>query len=152
MKTSVSTPDEYIALVQEEQKNALIKLRITIKGNLPEGFSEVMNYGMIGYVVPHTIYPKGYHANPTLPLPFISIASQKSYIAIYHMGLYSDKNLLDWFVKEFSKYSKTKPDIGKSCIRFKNPNQIPFELIALLSKKMTVEDWINIYESVYKKA
>jgi hypothetical protein len=118
--------------------------------NLPKGFEEQMSYGMLGYVVPHSIYPEGYHCNPKLPLPFMNIASQKNFIALYHMGIYAIPELLEWFTSEYPKHSSQKLDIGKSCIRFKKLDQIPFDLIAELAGKMTVEDWINCYETQIK--
>lgn len=151
MQSTAITPDQYIEQLPEERKPALTKLRKVITDNLPEGFLETMSYGMIGYVVPHTLYPKGYHCDPKLPLPFICVASQKNFVAIYHMGIYADKNLLDWFVAEYGKHSKSKLDMGKSCIRFKKMDQIPFELIGELASKMTVEDWIKKYEFNFKK-
>jgi hypothetical protein len=111
----------------------------------------MMSYGMIGFVVPHSIYPDGYHCDPKLPLPFISIASQKNFIAVYHMGIYADRNLLEWFENEFPKHSKSKLDMGKSCIRFKKINEIPYELIGQLAGKVSVNEWIKTYESVFKK-
>ncbi len=129
----------------------MMKLRKTILDNLPEGFKEGIGYGMIGYSVPHSLYPAGYHCDPKLHLPFMSFASQKNFIAFYHMGLYADKQLLDWFVNEFQQVSKTKLDMGKSCVRFKKTEQIPFELIGKLVSKMTPEDWITIYEKALKK-
>lgn len=150
MKIEAKSPEEYIAQLPEERQEAIRKLREIINENLPKGFSEEMNYGMIGYVVPHDLYPKGYHCNPNEPLPFISIASQKNHIGFYHMGIYANKSLLDWFVSEFPKYSKLKLDMGKSCIRFRNPKKIPFELIAELCQKMTPEDWIETYERQLK--
>lgn len=151
MKYEANSPAEYIAQLPEDRQVAIKELRKVIKKNLPKGFKEVMSYGMIGYVVPHATYPDGYHCDPKLPLPFLNIASQKNFIAIYHMGVYADKKLLDWFTKEFPKHSKLKLDMGKSCIRFKNPDQIPFKLIGELAAKMTVEDWINIYEKNVKR-
>ena len=151
MQSKAKTPKEYIAELPEDRKQAIIKLRDTILKNLPEGFEEEMSYGMIGYVVPHSIYPAGYHCNPELPLPFINIASQKNFIALYHMGIYSDKGLLNWFVSEYPKYVKTKLDMGKSCIRFKNIAHIPYSLIGELVAKMTTEQWISIYEKAWKK-
>ena len=127
------------------------ELRQVISENIPEEFSEVMSYGMIGYVIPHSIYPAGYHCNPALPLPFINIASQKNFIAVYHMGLYADPGILEWFITEFAKYSKAKPDMGKGCIRFKKPGQIPFKLIGELSSKMSANEWIRLYEEIVKK-
>jgi hypothetical protein len=151
MKSKAVTVSEYLDSLPDERKAAMNELRKVIKKNLPDGFSEVMSYGMIGYVVPHSIYPDGYHCNPTLPLGFMNIASQKNFIAVYHMGIYADKKLLEWFTQEYPKHVKTKLDMGKSCLRFKKPEQIPFELIGQLSTKLTPQQWINVYESVLKK-
>ena len=151
MQSKATTPKEYIAELPEDRKQAIMKLRDSILKNLPEGFEEEMSYGMIGYVVPHSKYPAGYHVNPELPLPFINIASQKNFIALYHMGIYSDKDLLNWFVSEYPKHVKTKLDMGKSCIRFKNLEHIPYSLIGELVAKMTTEQWISIYEKAWKK-
>ena len=151
MQSKATTPKEYIAELPEDRKQAIMKLRDSILKNLPEGFEEEMSYGMIGYVVPHSIYPAGYHCNPVLPLPFINIASQKNFIALYHMGIYSDKGLFNWFVSEYPKHVKTKLDMGKSCIRFKNLEHIPYSLIGELVAKMTTEQWISIYEKAWKK-
>lgn len=150
MTYQVSTPEEYVNAIPEERREAFEKLRETIVENIPDGFREEINYGMIGYVVPHRLYPPGYHCDPKLPLPFVSIASQKNFIALYHMGIYANPDLLDWFVSEFPKHSKSKLDMGKSCIRFKKPEHIPFDLIGQLMQKMTVEDWINLYESAFR--
>jgi uncharacterized protein YdhG (YjbR/CyaY superfamily) len=151
MQIKADTPDKYIDSLPQDRKQAMQQLRKTILDNLPKGFVETIGYGMIGYVVPHSIYPNGYHCNPTLPLPFLNIASQKNFISIYHMGLYTDKKLLEWFTNEYLKSSKTKPDMGKSCMRFKKPDQIPFELIAELVKKISVKEWIEAYEKMLKK-
>ena len=151
MQSTAQTPQEYINEIPEERREAIQKLREVILKNLPEGFSEVMSYGMIGYVVPHSIYPKGYHGNPKLPLGFMNIASQKNYIAIHHIGLYGSDKLTEWFKNEYPKHSKTKLDMGKGCIRFKKPDQIPYDLIGELSGKMTPQEWIEIYESLIKK-
>lgn len=148
---TVANPDQYIAQLQPERKEAFSMLRKTIIENLPGGFEETMSYGMVGYVVPHTIYPKGYHCNPSLPLPFLNIASQKNFIAIYHMGFYADKQLMNWFIQEYPKHSKTKLDMGKSCIRFKKPELIPYALIGELCRKMTPAAWIACYENLLKK-
>ena len=145
------TIESYIEQIPEDRKSVFQELRKTIKDNLPLGFVEQINYGMIGYVVPHELYPKGYHCDPKLPLPFLSIASQKNFIAVYHMGIYADENLLNWFTAEFPKYSKSKLDMGKSCIRFKKMNDIPIPLIAELCQKMNPQQWISLYESAFKK-
>ena len=146
MTIDANTVEEYIAKVPKERTAAISKLRDTVKNNLPKGFEEGISYKMIGYFVPHSIYPHGYHCDPKLPLPFINIASQKNFVALYHSGIYADKNLLDWFVGEYPKYVKTKLDMGKSCIRFKKVEDIPYPLIGELCQKMTVEDWITLYE------
>ncbi|MEP7106429.1 MAG: DUF1801 domain-containing protein [Ferruginibacter sp.] len=151
MQSKASSIEQYLKELPPDRQEAMIKLRKEILKNLPKGFREEMNYGTIGYVVPHTLYPKGYHCDPKLPLPFMSIASQKNFIAVYHMGMYGDKNLLEWFVKEYAKNTTAKPDMGKSCVRFKKPATIPNKLIGELAGKMTVADWINKYEENLKR-
>jgi uncharacterized protein YdhG (YjbR/CyaY superfamily) len=137
---------DYIAALPTDRQEMMEQLRKIIKKNLPNGFSEEMNYGMIGYVVPHTLYPAGYHCKPSDPLPFMNIASQKNFIAVYHMGLYADEKLMKWFTTEYPKHSTAKLDMGKSCIRFKKPDQIPMKLIGELAAKMTTKQWIELYE------
>lgn len=151
MTYDAKTPEDYISQVPEERQDALKKLRKTINDNLPKGFKECINYNMIGYVVPHDIYPDGYHCDQKLPLPFMSFASQKNSINFYHNGIYANPELHDWFIKEYPKHCKRKLDMGKSCVRFKKIDEIPYELIAELVKKMSVEQWISIYESALKK-
>ena len=150
MTSDAKTPEEYINALPSDRKEAIAKLRNTILKNLPKGFSETMGYGMIGYVVPHTLYPAGYHCDPKLPLPFMSIASQKNFVAVYHMGIYANKALFDWFVNEYPNHAKRKLDMGKSCIRFKKIEEIPYDLIGTLAGKMTSQQWIDIYESEIK--
>jgi hypothetical protein len=151
MQTPALSIDDYIEKVSEVYQPAIKKLRDLLVENMPDGFSETMNYGMPSVVIPHSIYPSGYHCDPKLPLPFVSIAAQKNFIAFYHMGIYANPQLLDWFVSEYPKYSKAKLDMGKSCIRFKKPEQIPFELLAELMRKMTAQEWIQLYEQNLKK-
>jgi len=151
MQSKAKTVNEYIDYLPIERQIVIKKLRQVIKKNLPQGFKEEMSYGMIGYVVPHSIYPDGYHCNPKLPLPFLSIASQKNFIAYYHMGIYSDKNILNWFNDEWKKISKSKLDMGKSCIRFKNIDKIPYELMGQLASKITPQEWIKTYENNIKR-
>ena len=150
MQSAAKNPDQYFQELPEERKDAMLKLREVIKKNLPKGFEEMMGYGMLGYAVPHSIYPKGYHCDPKQPLPFFGMASQKNSINIYHMGIYADNELYDWFVSEYPKHSKAKLDMGKSCIRFKKPEHIPFELISELLTKISVLEWISIYESKFR--
>ena len=151
MQSNATSIEAYLEEIPEERKIAFTKLREIILENIPKGFAEQMSYGMIGYVVPHSIYPRGYHCEPKLPLPFISIASQKNFIALYHMGIYANPELMNWLVAEYPKHSTQKLDMGKSCIRFKKIDQIPFELIAELVQKIAVEEWIACYESSFKK-
>ena len=143
MQSNATTVDQYIDELPEDRKKAMAELRKVIKKNLPKGFQEEMGYGMAGYVVPHSRYPEGYHCDPKLPLPFISLASQKNFIAVYHMGLYANPELLKWFQSEYPKHSKLKLDMGKSCLRFKKPEHIPYKLIGDLVKKISVKDWIK---------
>ena len=151
MQYKASTPEEYVSQVPEERQEPLTRLRKVITKNLPKGFEEGIQYGMIGYYVPHSKYPDGYHCDPKIPLPFMSIASQKNSINLYHSGIYVKEELHDWFVNEYPKHCKRKLDMGKSCIRFKKIDEIPFKLIGELSNKMSCEQWINIYESSIKK-
>lgn len=151
MRSEATTAVEYLSSVPEDRIEPMDKLYKAIKKNLPKGFSEGMGYGMLGWSVPHSMYPAGYHCDPAQPLPFLGIASQKNFIAVYHMGVYSDPKLLKWFTDEFPKHSKRKLDMGKSCIRFKNMNDIPYQLIGELASKMTPQEWIAMYEKVLKK-
>lgn len=146
MKSQATTIEEYMEQLPAERQKPMQDLRTTILENLPKGFEETISYGMIGYVVPHSVYPKGYHCTPKLPLPFINIASQKNFIAIYHMGLYSDPTLMQWFQEQYAQRVPHKLDIGKSCIRFKKPEHIPFDLIGELASKVTPAKWIEVYE------
>tara|TARA_Y100001954_G_C15815043_1_gene607069 strand:+ start:10 stop:465 length:456 start_codon:yes stop_codon:yes gene_type:complete len=151
MRIQANSPAEYLAAVPDERRAALTQLRDVILANLPEGFEEAMSYGMIGYVVPHSRYPGGYHCTPDLPLPFLSFASQKNFVGLYHMGIYASPELLSWFTSEWSKRDLGKLDMGKSCIRFKKPDLIPFDLVGELITKMTCQQWIDLYESNLKK-
>ncbi|MDX1364174.1 DUF1801 domain-containing protein [Arenibacter latericius] len=147
MEYKADSPEEYIEQLPEDRKIAIGKLRQVILDNLPAGFQEQISYGMLGYVVPHTLYPNGYHCDPKLPLPFINLASQKNFVAVYHSGIYASKELLDWFVGEYPKHMTTKLDMGKSCIRFKKMDTIPYNLIGELCSKMTVAEWVSLYEA-----
>ena len=142
---------DYTNSLASDRKTTITQLINVIEQNIPKGFKKVMNYGMPSFVIPHTIYPNGYHCDTALPLPFIGVSNRKSSISLYHMGLYADPELLNWFKSEYPKHSNTKLDMGKSCIRFKKFNEIPYELIGILSNKMTVKNWIDIYEQNIKK-
>lgn len=149
MQSKAQSVEEYVGQVPDIQREAFVILRKTILENLPTGFSEEMSYGMIGYVVPHSTYPKGYQCDPKLPLPFLNIAAQKNFISLYHMGIYANTELLNWFTDEYPKHSKLKLNMGKGCIRFKNGSDLPYGLIAELVSKMGVADWISLYEAKF---
>jgi len=151
MKAMGTTVEQILTNLPEDRIEAFNKLHNTIIKNMPKGFEAAISYGGLGYVVPHSIYPAGYHCKPIEPLPFAGLASQKNSINFYHMGIYSDPKLLEWFLAEYPKHSKQKLDMGKSCIRFKKFDQIPYDLIAQLMKKMSVKDWVSIYEKNLKK-
>jgi uncharacterized protein YdhG (YjbR/CyaY superfamily) len=151
MQSKATTVDDYIAELPEERRKALAQLRKVVKKNLPKGFKEGMGYGMMGYSVPHSMYPAGYHCNPKDPLPFMGMASQKNFIAVYHMGVYADPKLLKWFTDAHAKASPKRLDMGKSCIRYKKAEDIPFDLIGELASKMTPDEWIAVYEKNMKR-
>lgn len=151
MRIEANSVEEYIAMLPEDRKDAIGKIREVILKNLPEGFEEALNYGMFGYSVPHSVYPSGYHCNPKDPLPFVSVASQKNFVALYHMGIYADKKLMEWFLAEYPKHTSAKLDMGKSCIRFKKMEHIPYDLIGELITKMSAQEWIAIYEKNLKR-
>jgi uncharacterized protein YdhG (YjbR/CyaY superfamily) len=150
MQSKATTIEAYLQELPEDRKEAMKKLRAVIKKNLPKGFKEEMSYGMIGYVVPHSLYPGGYHCNPKLPLPFMCIASQKNFIALYHMCVYADPALQKWFAAEYAKAVSAKLDMGKSCIRFKKAENIPYKLIGELTARVTMQEWIDRYEAILK--
>jgi uncharacterized protein YdhG (YjbR/CyaY superfamily) len=144
------TIDEYLKALSPDRKEPIDRLMAVIRGHLPDGFQEVINYGMPSWVVPHSMYEAGYHVKPELPLPFLGLAAQKSHIGLYHMGLYASPQLMDWFVAEYPKHCKTKLNMGKSCIRFKNVAKIPYELVGELCSRMSPQQWITVYESRVK--
>ncbi|WP_406685141.1 DUF1801 domain-containing protein [Seonamhaeicola sp. MEBiC1930] len=150
MRSEAKTPKQYLEELPEERKEPILKLRQQILDNLPKGIEEQMGYGMLGYVIPHSVYPDGYHCTPKLPLPFMNLASQKNFIGVYSMVIYAKKELYDWFTSEYEKRCKYKLDMGKSCIRLKRMDDIPYELIGELTAKVGAEEWIEIYEKSIK--
>ena len=150
MRSAATTPQQYLNELPEDRKEPMLKLRQQILDNLPKGIQEQMGYGMLGYVIPHSIYPDGYHCTPELPLPFMNLASQKNFIGVYSMVIYAKKELYDWFTSEYAKRCKYKLDMGKSCIRLKRMNDIPYELIGELTGKISAEEWVQIYEDAIK--
>ena len=151
MQSTVTTVADYCSHCPADQADAFATLRDTINNNLPDGFEECINYGMIWYVVPHSLYPAGYHCDPKLPLPFMGLAYQKNSINFYHMGFYADPELLQRFQSEFPHFSKRKLDMGKSCIRFRHYHDIPYALLGKLVSKTTPSQWITRYQSVLRK-
>jgi len=150
MQSKATTVQEYLNSLPDDRKEAMHALRNAISKNIPKGFVEGMGYGMMGWSVPHSLYPAGYHCNPAQPLPFVGLASQKNSVNFYHMGIYADANLLKWFVNEFPKHTKQKLDMGKSCIRFKKLDDIPVKLIGELMKRISVKEWVHMYETNFK--
>jgi len=151
MKANGTTVMDILSNIPSERAEHFNQLHDVIVKNLPNGFEAAISYGGLGYVIPHRLYPAGYHCKPIEPLPFAGISSQKNSINFYHMGMYSDPLLYEWFVTEYPKHSKQKLDIGKSCVRFKKLDDIPFKLIGELMRKMSAQEWINLYESKLKK-
>lgn len=151
MPVKPETVKEYIDQLPEDRKKVIKKLRATLRKNLPKGFKEEISYNMLGYVVPHKLYPDGYHCDTSKPLPFINLASQKQYVALYHMGLYADKKMLNWFTAAWKTRVDVKLDMGKSCIRFKKLDCIPYDLVGELAAKMTPQEWIAQYERALKR-
>ena len=150
MPSQTITVASYLKALPDDRRAAMTKLRKVVKANLPKGFKEVINYGMPGYVVPHSLYPQGYHCDAAQPLPFAAIASTKGHIGVHHMGMYADPKLTAWFQKEYAKLGVGKLDMGKSCLRFKKIETIPYDLIGELCRKMTVEGWIKLYEKAVR--
>jgi uncharacterized protein YdhG (YjbR/CyaY superfamily) len=151
MTIKARTIAEYVKQIPEDRQQVFEKLLSILRENLPHGFEECLSYGMPAFSVPHSLYPQGYHVSPQVALPFISIASQKNFIAFYHMGLYATPELNSWWQEEYPKYSSRKLDIGKSCVRLKKMDDIPFELIQELAQKVSPEEWIATYEKQLKK-
>ena len=150
MQSTAADVMDYLAELPEDRRTVVNHLREVILDNLSPEFTEIMNYGMISYVLPHSVYPDGYHCNPKLPLPFMSLASQKNSVNLYHMGIYADDKLLDWFVTEYPKHAKSKLNMGKSCINFKKIDDIPYQLVGQLVQKMDASAWIELYEANLK--
>ena len=143
--------EEYLDKLPEDRKEPITKLRQTLIDNLPEGFEETQGAYGLGYCVPFSLYPAGYHCDPSKPLYFINVMSQKNYIALHHMGLYGSKELLDWFVSEYPNYSKQKLDMGKGCVRFKKMDQISYQLSGELARKITPQKWVEVYGNLLQR-
>lgn len=151
MISSAMSVEAYIEALPTERREAFEKLLQVIRANIPPGFEMTLQYGMVSFVVPHRLYPAGYHCKPSDPLPFASIANQKQGIHFYHMGLYGRQDLLRWFQEEFSAHTARKPDMGKSCVRFRGGKDIPYALIGKLMQKISVQEYISMYEAARNK-
>nr|WP_058305964.1 DUF1801 domain-containing protein [Gracilibacillus massiliensis] len=138
--------NQYLEDKDEKWHDAFRELYHTIDARIPDGFECVIQYGMPSFVVPLATFPEGYHCEENTPLPFLSLAAQKNHIAVYHMGIYADRQLLEWFEQEYPKHMTTKLNMGKSCIRFTNPSKIPYELLGVLASKVSVDQWIATYK------
>lgn len=148
MKSSAKTVDEYLQALPEDRRAAISAVRKVILDNLPKGYQECMSYGMIGYVVPHSLYPKGYHCDPKLPLPFANLGSQKNHMALYLMNLYGDAKTEQWFQKAWRAAGK-KLDMGKACIRFRRLDDVPLEVVGQVIARTPVADYIARIESYF---
>ena len=151
MATKPETPDQYVEELPNDRKEVIQRLRTILKENLPVGYEEEISYGMIGYVVPYSIYPAGYAVKPKVPLPLINLASQKNHVALYHMAVYAVPGIAEWFQTEYPKHCKTKLDMGKGSIRLKKMDDIPYDLIGELARKVDVQTWIDTYEKVVRR-
>jgi len=150
MKSTAKTAEEYLAGLPEDRRLAIGAVRKVILDNLPEGYEERMQYGMIGYVVPHSIYPAGYHCDPTQPLSYACLASQKNHMALYSMCAYGDKATFEWIQKAFKAAGK-KLDMGKSCIRFKKLDDLPLDVIGQLIARVPVKTYVAQVEQMLKR-
>ncbi len=151
MTNKINSVAEYIETLPEERKEIIEKLRKVIKENLPAGFEESISYGSIGYVVPLEIYPQGYHVETNTPLPFIGLSNWKNHISFSHWGIYINKELLEWFKDEYAKQAKYKLSMGKACVNLKRMNDIPYNLIGQLCRKISVFEFIEMYEKAFVK-
>jgi hypothetical protein len=149
MQSKATTVGQYLKELPADRRAAISELRRVIRRNLPKGFQEGMQYGMIGYYVPHKLYPAGYHCDPKQPLPYVSLASQKNHMSLYLCAAYHNKRENDWFQKAWQETGK-KLDMGKSCIRFKKIADVPLDVVAAAVARMSVDEFVEFYESVIK--
>jgi hypothetical protein len=151
VQSKAKTVAEYLAELPPDRRDALNAVRKVILKNLPAGIEETIGYGVINYVVPHKLFPAGYHCDPTQPLGFAALASQKNYMAIYLMTCYGHKETNDWFVKAYKATGK-KLDMGKSCVRFKKLEDLPLDVIGQAIARVPLDKYIKAYEESRKRA
>lgn len=147
MKSRATNIKEYLAELPEDRRKAIKIVRDVILKNLPKGYEEILQNGAIGYVVPHSIYPAGYHCDPKQPLPYVGLASQKNHMAIYMMCIYSDPDQEKWFRDAWTK-TGLKLDMGKSCVRFKKIEDVPLDVVGKAIKRVPVKKFIDFYEKI----
>lgn len=147
MTSKATTVEQYLAELPEDRRHAISAVREVILKNLPKGYEEGMQYGMIAYYVPHSIYPKGYHCDPKQPLTYAALASQKNYMSIYLMCEYGHTDNREKFVEAY-KASGKKLDMGKSCVRFKKLDDLPLEVIGDAIGRVPVDTYVSMVESV----
>ena len=145
VQSKATTVKDYLAELPEDRRAALQAVRDVILKNLDHEFEEGMQYGMIGYYVPHSVYPPGYHCDPRQPLGFACLASQKNHMALYLMCVYGDANQRKWFEAEWKKAGK-KLDMGKSCIRFKKLDDLALGVIGETIRRVTARKYIEVCE------
>ncbi|MHC4953076.1 MAG: DUF1801 domain-containing protein [Planctomycetota bacterium] len=133
-KPKPTTVKQYLDSLPDDRRKAIQKVRAAVNKGLPKGYKEGIQYGIIGWFVPHSIFPSGYHCDPKQPVPFAGLASQKNYMSLYLMCVYGDKQHETWFVKEWKKTGK-KLDMGKSCVRFKSVDDVPLDVVKATKKK-----------------
>jgi hypothetical protein len=148
MQSKAKTVEEYLRSLPEDRRKAIEAVREVILENLDHEYEEGMQYGMIGYCVPHRVYPAGYHADPKQGLPFVALASQKNHMSVYLMGLYTggDTALVRWFREAWAKSGKKKLDMGKSCVRFKKLDDLPLDVIGEAIRRVPARAYIELYE------
>ncbi|MCH7994937.1 MAG: DUF1801 domain-containing protein [Planctomycetes bacterium] len=151
MQSKAKTVDQYLASLPADRREVLEAVRAVVLENLSKEYEEGMQCGMIGYYVPHSVYPAGYHCDPKQPLPFASLASQKNHMAIYLMCLYGDAEHEARFRKAWAKTGR-KLDMGKSCVRFKKIEDVALEVIGQAIKRVPAKKFIALYESVIKSS
>ncbi len=151
MADQPKTPKDYLDSLPEDRRKAIRKVRAAVNKGLPKGYKEGMQYGFIGWFVPHSVFPDGYHCDPTQPVPFAGLASQKNYMSLYLMCIYGDAKQRAWFEKEWKKTGK-KLSMGKACVRFKDVNDVPLDLITKAVARVPVKKFLAHYESVIPKS
>lgn len=147
MRIDATDATDYVDQLPPDRAQAVTRLLAVLREHLPTGFEETMQYGMPSFVVGKKMYPAGYHCDPDLPLPFVSVGNQKGHVGLYHMGIYAMPDVLAWFQDEWPRHVPTKLDMGKSCIRFKRMDRIPYELVGELAEKISPSEWILAYEA-----